>query len=94
MVNLKSDAMNKHMIIAAQKKIGFLGTVKSNMITNEKLQALENVKVVMNEFDEKNLQVENIHDNGKVHENEIRKIYYFNQKLEKAKDEIVQSQLA
>ena len=43
----------------------------------------------MNEFDEKNLQRETIHDNGKNHENEIRKIYQFQQKLDRAKDEIV-----
>ena len=86
--------MNAAMVEVGQKKIGFLSSVKSNYITQKKMDAIEAVKVNMNEFDEKNLQRETIHDEGKQHDNEIRKIYYFNQKLAKVRDEIVQSQLA
>ena len=49
----------------------------------------------MNEFDEKtNLTRETVMENGKMHENEIRKIFYFNLKAEKAKRDIMDTQLA
>ena len=78
------------MIEAAQKKIGFLGTVKSTHITQRKMDLIESVRVVINEKDgDKVIQRETIIDKGKVEENQIRRIYNFNQKLEKSKDEIM-----
>ena len=54
------------------------------------MDLIESVRVVINEKDgDKAIQRETIIDKGKVEENQIRRIYNFNQKLEKAKDEIM-----
>ena len=41
LLDLQSDALNQVMIEAAQKKIGFLGTVKSTNITQRKMDLME-----------------------------------------------------
>ena len=53
------------------------------------------MRVVINERDgDKAIQRETIVDKGKVEENQIRRIYNFEKKMEKAKDEIMSTQLA
>ena len=95
LLDLQSDALNQVMIEAAQKRIGFLGTVKSTNVTQRKLDLVESVRVVINERDgDKAIQRETIVDKGKVEENQIRRIYNFEKKMEKAKDEIMSTQLA
>ena len=95
LLDLQSDALNQVMIEAAQKKIGFLGTVKSTNVTQRKLDLVESVRVVINERDgDKAIQRETIVDKGKVEENQIRRIYNFEKKMDKAKDEIMSTQLA
>ena len=54
--------MNAAMVEVGQKRIGFLSSVKSSYITQKKMDAIETVKVSMNEYDEKNLQRETVHD--------------------------------
>ena len=54
------------------------------------MDQVESLKLKMNEFDDKtSLTREAVMHNGKMYDNEIRKIFYYNLKLQAAKKDIM-----
>jgi len=51
----------------AAKKIGFLKTIETNYLDQKKMDVIESVKVRVNEFDERILQKQAIHIEGKIY---------------------------
>lgn len=59
----------------ATKKIGFLKTMETNCVDNKKLDTIESLRTKANEFDDRILKKESIHQDGKLYPDVIPVVF-------------------
>ena len=85
-MDLANPAMNDFMTLMGIKRIDFLKNVGDPaLIDNSLINTIEQTRVRINENDENQLNRQTIHQDGKVHDNEIPAQFFFIQKINEAK---------